>query len=135
MRAKQTAEIIGSRIGLPFTGVDERLRERRFGPFEGAPYGTIVKEQAGKDADSSDGADTVESERSMVQRGIEFIDELGGAMAGKKVIVVSHGGFIRRLLTELTGETIGALPNTSINIIKRAESGWTFVARDDVKSN
>lgn len=131
-RARQTAEIISDRLGVKILGLDARLRERGFGSLEGTLYGTRNVEWAAKDGRNGAGASDVESESAIVERGLGFVNELTTRMAGKKVIVVSHGGFIRRLLAVLTGVRLEPLPNASINIIRQVKPDrWELISRED----
>ncbi|WP_042459465.1 histidine phosphatase family protein [Neobacillus dielmonensis] len=126
LRAKQTAEIISSRIGLPIL-YDERLRERNRGEIEG----TIEEERIqiwGKDWRSLNLWQ--ESYQSLRERGRQFVEDLYQRYPDKKILVVTHGFFLIHMLYELCPNETNekdALDNTSITIIRSKNNGWEYL--------
>ncbi len=61
-----------------------------------------------------------ETHESIISRGMESIDEIIEKHAGKRVLVVSHGSFIKRMLNELITDTVydRGLDNTSLTIVE-----------------
>jgi probable phosphoglycerate mutase len=110
-RARQTAEIIAERVG---TGVvlDERVRERSFGVFEGGPSSELIAAVTGVEGDRVVDADLRpaggESIRDVYDRVAWFVEEVGHGEDGD-VVVVCHGGAIRVATAYLEGTTADAM--------------------------
>ncbi|WP_174615576.1 histidine phosphatase family protein [Virgibacillus ihumii] len=122
LRAKQTAEIIVAKTGVPLY-LDARLRERSGGLIEG----TTEEERMEKWGPRWRELDMkFESNESIISRGMSFIDEINGKHDSQKVLIVSHGAFIKRLLNELIpgGNMVESLYNTSFTTLVKCESGW-----------
>lgn len=117
IRAKNTAEIIAGKMEDIALILDNRLREIGGGLVEGtteaerlAKWGALWRElELG-----------FEPNEEIISRGLEFIEEMKEAHSGKRVLVVSHGGFVGRLIEVLVpNEKLGRdLANTSITIIE-----------------
>jgi broad specificity phosphatase PhoE len=90
-RAKETAEIVGARLGLPVV-IDEDLRERDWGSWEGLT-------PAERDAVVFEG-ETQEAHRARLMRAVGVIAE---RHPGQRVVVVTHGGSMRRVQAAVTG--------------------------------
>jgi probable phosphoglycerate mutase len=97
LRARETAEIIGGRLQLPVL-LYSSLRERGFGPLEGL---TVEEIRAafpgwfpGKDLDLPG----VESLQALAERAKAALNTLAAIFAGHRVVVVSHGAFLRAFL-------------------------------------
>jgi probable phosphoglycerate mutase len=99
-RARQTAEIIGAELDLALSP-DPLLRERCFGVLEGQPQEMLDSGSSGivegvyvdPDARPEGG----ESFRDVVTRVGVFVEATRDAMAGERILVVTHGGTIRAL--------------------------------------
>lgn len=86
-RCTQTAAIILAHHKL-FAITDSRLRGRNYGPYEHKPVGSIDWDEEGN---------TFEDENSYSSRVKEFINEITHKHT-KNVLVITHGGVIRRTL-------------------------------------
>jgi probable phosphoglycerate mutase len=120
IRAAKTAEIIGeSKPGATLLS-DNRLRESGGGLIEGMTEAERVEKwgYAWRKLDLG-----LEQHAEIVLRGLDFIEEMKGLHLGKKVLIVSHGGFIGRLIKELVPykDFEQNLENTSITIIELQE--------------
>jgi broad specificity phosphatase PhoE len=97
-RARETAEIVAARLGLEIK-VDERLRERSFGAWEGLTMEEIERryEQAhGRwRAGEGHGADDAETFDAFAARVHSFLEEVLRRHPDETVLVVGHGGSIR----------------------------------------
>jgi broad specificity phosphatase PhoE len=97
-RARETAEIVAARLGLEVK-VDERLRERSFGAWEGLTMEEIERryEQAhGRwRAGEGHGADDAEAFDAFAARVHSFLEEVLRLHPDETVLVVGHGGSIR----------------------------------------
>jgi broad specificity phosphatase PhoE len=97
-RARETAEILAAKLGLEVY-VDERLRERSFGAWEGLTTSEIEQRFAqqherwrlGEGAGSED----AEPFETFGARVAGFLDELLERHPDEEVLVVAHGGSIR----------------------------------------
>ncbi len=102
-RAVETAKIIAKEIGLPYEKGFEIFRERDMGEWTGQSiFDVLAKEKAPK---SQRGAVFLkstpkggESFNQFVDRARKAHDWLLKEYAGKKVLVVAHGGFNRALM-------------------------------------
>lgn len=122
-RAKETAEIIGVKLGLPISHFDARLREMNGGQIEGTTEDErLVK--WGADWRSLDLG--METRESIAERATAALQDIVRDYPGKRVLVVSHGGLIgltlKSLLPEQFKKTL--LDNTSITILENLEGAW-----------
>lgn len=122
IRASETAEIVGSRLGLPVRR-DARLREANRGRWEGRFFHDVEKEEpelyaawmrAGEEWRFPGG----ESLREQQQRVLQCVDEVRSA-GELPAMVVCHGGSIRVLLCLSDPRGLAAfhsftLPNTTV---------------------
>lgn len=122
-RAHQTGEIIAAQLGISNIIKDDRLREVSGGLTEGTSEAErIVK--WGTDWRQLELG--METELAVQNRGLEFIDDLLEEHAGKHILLVSHGSFIRHLLRKLAPSlTITEhLKNTSVTRFTIKDNLW-----------
>ncbi|MCK1997270.1 histidine phosphatase family protein [Psychrobacillus psychrodurans] len=122
IRAKKTAEIIAeNHSGVDFIQ-DKRLGEIGGGLIEGTTEDERIAKW-GLDWRNQDIG--FESEVDILSRGMSFIEEVKQKHLGKRVLVVSHGGFISRLLYALVpnGEFSRDIGNTSVSIVELNDQG------------
>ncbi|SFF02984.1 probable phosphoglycerate mutase [Chitinophaga sp. CF118] len=122
-RARQTGEIIAAQLGIPDFFQDERLREVSGGQTEG----TSEEERIVKwGADWRQLELGMETEIAVCNRGLAFIDDLLEEHAGKHILIVSHGSFIRHLLRKLapTLTITEHLKNTSVTRFNIKDNLW-----------
>ena len=121
-RAKRTAERIGEQIPQARVIEDDRIRERAGGLMEGT---TEAERVAKWGADWKQLDLEGETHESVIARGMSFIREIEQRYPDGRVLIVSHGGFIKRLLSELLPGTTydDPLGNTSLTVVKLAEEG------------
>jgi glucosyl-3-phosphoglycerate phosphatase len=97
-RARETAEILAAKLGLEVQ-LDERLRERSFGSWEG--FTTPEIEERFAEAHrlwrlgEGPGSEDAEPFETFSDRIAAFLDELLERHPDEEVLVVSHGGSIR----------------------------------------
>jgi broad specificity phosphatase PhoE len=123
-RARETAEIIAGRLDLD-ERIDDRLRERSFGAWEGLTAPEIEERFAG-DLDrwrSGEGPGAVDAEPfdRFAERVRSFLDDILGRHPEETVLVVTHGGTIRVIHALATGldyvrdhRLIPGVPNCSV---------------------
>ncbi|WP_010272797.1 histidine phosphatase family protein [Paenibacillus senegalensis] len=126
LRARQTAEIIASYVGMPII-YDQRIREISRGQIEG----TIEEERVkrwGKDWGTLDLGE--ETEQQLRARGVAFVKEVLEKYKGKRVLVVTHGKFLIQTLHELCPETTDCndlVHNCSVTILKQVGTQLDYV--------
>jgi probable phosphoglycerate mutase len=122
-RAHQTGEIIAAQLGITSIFKDERLREVSGGLTEGTSEAErIVK--WGPDWRQLELG--METELAVQNRGLAFIDDLLEQHAGKHILIVSHGSFIRHLLRKLAPSLAITehLKNTSVTRFTIKDNLW-----------
>ena len=122
-RARETAEILGSTLGLPLRNLDDRLVERGFGQCEGL---TAAERQVRYPDFIIPGMEALEAVHT---RAWNFLDSLTLEHPGRRIVVVSHGGFINVVLSLVTGGEVGTgktfLGNASVSRVDFTASGWS----------
>jgi len=112
LRARQTAEAITQYSGhtLQF---DQRIREKNLGVFEGLTS-TEAKElhpeiyRLFKTAGANYVIDEGESTQQLLERALEFIEEIRRRHPQERVVMVTHGGVVRVLMKHALGLSIDA---------------------------
>jgi broad specificity phosphatase PhoE len=123
-RARETADIVAARLGLPVR-LDERLRERSFGAWEGKTGPEIEAEfrdaHARWLAGEGPGADDAEPFGEFAARVQAFLAEVLAAHPDETVLVVAHGGSIRVIHAFASGldyvhdhRSIPGVPNCTV---------------------
>jgi broad specificity phosphatase PhoE len=126
-RARETAQIVATLLSVPTFAVDERLRERGFGCFEGLTRAECAERYpvawerylADRRSAPPDAEPQLEVEARVVAALTDIARMPGGA--GEATLVVSHGGAIRTFIHAVTGAAPPPL-----------ENGALFLARYDV---
>jgi broad specificity phosphatase PhoE len=123
-RALETAELIAGRLGLDVR-VDERLRERSFGAWEGKTAPEIEMEfrdaHARWLAGEGPGADDAEPFADFAARVRSFLEDVLARHPHETVLVVAHGGSIRVIHALASGldyvrdhRSIPGVPNCTV---------------------
>lgn len=122
-RAIETAQIISSKLKLPVSIRDERIREINCGEIEGTNEVERIHKWGSNWRKMNLGMEKFEGVSS---RGLEFLEELAITYKDKRVLVVSHGALIgltlQRLLPEQFPRTY--IENTSVTILENSETKW-----------
>ncbi len=101
-RARETAQIVGERLGLPVE-VDPDLREKDWGNWEGLTSDErLTVELEGE---------TTEAHRERVMRAV---DRIAARHPGETVVVVTHGGSLRRIQAALKGIAEPVIDNCAV---------------------
>lgn len=123
-RARDTAEIVSRELGMSVVIVPE-LIERSFGAAEGLDHASWRKLY-----ESHEPIEGLESLEDLRARTLLFLELVANEYAGQRVLAVSHGAFIRKVLTIVTD---GELPregerlsNASLNRFMHADNLWTI---------
>lgn len=141
-RAAQTAAAITRRHGLP-ARLDERLRERHFGFFQGLTYDEaerrhpeFYKRFKARDPklDPEQGGESLES---FAARIAAVMSEIVAAHGGETVLIVTHGGVLDIVYRLSTGRPLQAprdflIPNAAFNWVEysAADDGATGKAHE-----
>lgn len=141
-RVIDTARYIAAITGHAIT-IDERLQERAYGIFEGltqaeasANHGTLYQEY--KTNFSPDFAvPEAESMRQLLTRGQTVFQELAQRHDGERIVVVSHGSFLRSALGAVLGISLGTrhgfrLANGSLSEIVYEAGEWSVATLGEV---
>lgn len=140
-RAHNTSKIIAESCSC-HTIVDERLRERNLGIFEGLSREELQSvypdeyrsyKNAGPDYVIPNG----ESARQRFARIVQCLEELAEKHYGETIVVVSHGGVLESLFRHAVGIPLEAernfkLLNCSINIFFWESGRWSLRTWGDV---
>ncbi|WP_079527034.1 histidine phosphatase family protein [Halobacillus hunanensis] len=124
LRAKQTAEIIAKRLSVPEILFDQRIKEVSGGQIEG----TIEEERIEKwGTNWRDLELGIEKQPDVLKRGRSFVNDIVINHPNKRVLVVSHGGFIGHLVQGLDEgfKKVESLNNTSVTIVNNLKEKWT----------
>ncbi|UOE95803.1 histidine phosphatase family protein [Alkalihalobacillus sp. LMS39] len=122
-RANETATIIGQKLELPVSILDERFREMNGGKIEG----TTEQERIQKWGENWRSLDLgMETSEQATKRMIACLHELIETNYGKRILVVSHGAVIGMTLRALMPDKFQKtfLDNTSVTILKFDENTW-----------
>ena len=135
-RARETAEIVTRHLGLPRVHVDQRLRERSFGVFEGLTREEVASRYPGEWADYQEnrrvtppGAEPHDLVIGRVKAAV--LDVAQAAPEAEAALIVSHGGSLRVLIAAVTGEEIPPVPNAAVYRLLLDEGGFGRVERVD----
>jgi len=144
-RASATAHEYAELIGVP-VAVDERLRERSFGDWEGLTADEIEQRwpegyQAWQQGDDRTGTPSGGESRQQVGRRVaEAIEELAREADGSTLVVVSHGAAITAAITTMLGQDAGTwrgltgIDNTHWSVLRRSRPGvvpgWRLIAHN-----
>lgn len=122
-RARDTADIVAKELGMNVVIVPE-LIERSFGVAEGLDHASWRKMY-----ESHAVIEGLESLEDLRARTILLLDLIANEYAGQRVLAVSHGAFIRKVLTIISN---GELPregerlsNASLNKFMHSDNAWT----------
>lgn len=128
-RAKETSQIVSGFIGIDGTTEYPALLERSFGIAEGLSY-----EQWKETYQNGETAEGSESLAELTERVHSLLEMLSHDFLGKRVLAVSHGALIRRIINIVSN---GELPregerfsNASLTTIGFDSSGWSILNYD-----
>jgi broad specificity phosphatase PhoE len=122
-RAKDTADIVALELGMNVVVVPE-LIERSFGVAEGLDHASWRKLY-----ESHQHIEGLESLEDLRTRTVQLLDLIANEYSGQRVLAVSHGAFIRKVLTIVTNSELPRegerLSNASLNKFMHADGLWT----------
>jgi broad specificity phosphatase PhoE len=101
-RARETAEIVGERLGLPVV-VDPDLREKNWGTWEGLTSEERLLVEL-------EGESTAEHQ----ERTLRAVERIVERHPGQRVVVVTHGGSLRRIQADVSGIAEPVIDNCAV---------------------
>ncbi len=132
-RAMHTATLIAARTGLPIEP-DSRLRERCYGVAEGLHYAEIGQQYpllspGAREANPHYAAPGAESIVQFHERIVAAISDLQARYAGKRALIVTHGGVLAVVYRWLNGLPVTSghsieIPNVAYNRIHFDAGKW-----------
>lgn len=120
-RASETAQIISALSDIPILRTDKRLRERKYGLVEGT---TVTEREARWGVDWKLQDLGQESDSELWARWMDLEMEILNIYPSKKVLLISHGGFIVQVLRVLKLNQEEFLQNTSLTLLLRQADQW-----------
>lgn len=120
-RASLTAEYIREALGLQQIHIHPLLRERKFGLAEGlTPEERQAKFPSGLEPDAQ-----IEPEEEVLKRASRVLDEIMHQHEGKHILIVSHGGFLRKMFKLLSSHLPNTyIANTALTILTKEQDTW-----------
>lgn len=119
-RAKKTAEIIAEKLPQAMFVVDQRLAERGGGLVEGTTEAERIEKWGinWKELDLG-----FEPHDAIIERGMAAIRDIKEKHPNERVLLISHGAFIKRLFNELIPDEQyeKSLDNTSVTIVELSD--------------
>ena len=120
-RARETAALIGSALGVPLGASYHDLIEQDFGQAEGALVSELDarwpdRDFAGKEPDEEVG-----------RRGIRALDRIARDHRDARVLAVAHGTLIRHTLAAISGHEPRRYPrldNASSSFVRFTDASW-----------
>jgi len=126
-RARETAAIIGERVGITEVGTRDALMERDYGAAEGLDFDELAaRYPEGVHAEGQ------ESREDVGHRVGSALVELADSHPGESLIVVSHGGAIRAVLQLADpGTQHPRITNASVHSFRVQDGTLQLIAFDD----
>jgi uncharacterized phosphatase len=110
VRAHETARLVAEPLGLEVTAIRD-LRERHFGTWEGLTDEEIfARFPEARDGPWGDG----ETREEMAERVLAALHRIADAHPDSSVLVVSHGGPLRAVLTHCGIDGVGRIENCHV---------------------
>ena len=120
-RARETAEIIASSLGVPLGAGYDELIEQDFGVAEGTLVAELGARWPGREFPG------MEPHEEAGRRGVQGIERIAHDHPGGHVLAVAHGTLIRRTLAEISGhdpQHYPRLDNASSSFVRFEDDGW-----------
>ncbi|MGA9869758.1 MAG: histidine phosphatase family protein [Rhodococcus sp. (in: high G+C Gram-positive bacteria)] len=118
-RAAETADIIGSHLGIERSAVYPDLAERHFGAAEGfTDYDAWSRWPHGR-------YPGLESRPHLIERGVRAVEEIAATYPDSSVIAVAHGGVIRAILDAIRDTPSPRILNAGVSTLVHNAAGWT----------
>ncbi len=132
-RAHETATTVATLHHLPVIA-DKRIRERSFGIFEGYSKSELIEKYPDTFQALLEGKEGVvvpggETEPEIMNRTVDFFMEIAHRHPAERILVISHGGVIKRFTKYVLGiatnrANLSPIINTAINIFHVTDGQW-----------
>lgn len=122
-RACETAQIIADHLDMPLADPHEGLIEQRYGIAEGLSVKELNERWPNRDIEGG------EPPAELASRALTTLESLHEAHAGSRVLAVTHGAYIRRLVslvTERNYQDVPGIKNASLTLFEREGSSWNI---------
>lgn len=139
-RARHTAEAIAQAVGLSLT-LDESLRERHFGRFEGMTQEEVASQwpeeaRRWRERDPAYGPDGGETLENFYERCLDAITRLARQHPGQSIALVAHGGVLDCFYRAANGLELDLprswkITNASVNRLLFNGEGFSMVGWAD----
>lgn len=117
LRAKQTAETVGKRLGIAPIKVHQELRERNYGQDEGRMISELKAEARARGTlyflETPPAGEAHSDFEERVTRAFDGIIE---QHSGEKILIVSHSGVIKHIIRRLHNMSLSEILNYKIGI-------------------
>jgi broad specificity phosphatase PhoE len=126
-RARETASIIAAQLNLPEPTLVDDLVERDYGDAEGLNWQQL-------DAQFPKRTDLPgrETREDVAERVVPALIAIAEQHPGQSVLVVSHGGAIRSVLSSIAPEEqFGMITNGSVHSVRLVDGSLKLIAFDD----
>lgn len=122
-RAKETGQLIATKLNLQDIKFDKRIREINCGEIEGTTEEGRLKKWGSNWRELDLGMEKFED---VSKRGYEFLSELANTYSDKRILVVSHGALIGLTLQSLLPQKFPRthIENTSLTILCNNDDKW-----------
>lgn len=121
VRARETAEIIADRLGVPLGPSYRELAERDYGPLEGTSSHAAIERHPSREYPGA------ESLASVAARGTAGLAKIAEDYPDADVVIVSHGTLIRYTLASLARHPIEDIRNGSVSTFHLEGDRWTVL--------
>ncbi len=129
-RALETGRIIGERVGIGEIEIVDELAERAYGEAEGLDARELERRFPGSAA-----VPGRESREGVLERVIPALVALGERHAGRSVIVTTHGGVIRTVVTAVAPDALEhqgvPISNGSVHSFRLVDGALQLLRFDD----
>ena len=117
-RARETAQIIASELGIDLGPAYPELAERDYGPLEGTSSAAAIEKWPSREYPGA------ESIPSVVERGRAGLARIAHDYPDQDVVIVCHGTIIRYTLAALAGRPVDGILNGSISTFRLDGERW-----------
>lgn len=117
LRARETAEIIASELGVPLGDSYAELVERDYGSLEGTSSTAATTRWPDRDYPDA------EPLSSVVARGLAGLTRVRADHPDGEVVIVCHGTIIRYTLSEIAGRKVDVIRNGTISTVAGEGTG------------
>lgn len=117
-RARETAQIISERLGVPLGRTYDELAERDYGPLEGHNASEAMSRWPDREYPGA------ESMESVVERGRAGLARIADDYGDADIVIVCHGTIIRYTLAALAGRPVEGIRNGAVSTFRLEGDAW-----------